>query len=180
MNLEAPYRQEIRILEPRVLVDGRGHVMEMWSERSLRQAGIDLVIRAETLARSSRGVVRGLHHQIERPQARLVRVLSGAIFAVAVDVRRSSPAFGAATCVELNDENRRAVFVPEGFSFGFMGLSGFSDVLICASEAHEPRDEHILMWNDPAFGIEWLDVGPVVLSRSDQSGRSLQDVETLD
>ncbi|KQT14382.1 dTDP-4-dehydrorhamnose 3,5-epimerase [Ramlibacter sp. Leaf400] len=147
---------EVLLVEPRVASDARGFFMESWNQRDFDAAlGTSVGFVQDNHSRSSRGVLRGLHYQLTRPQAKLVRVASGRVFDVAVDVRQSSPRRGQWVGVELSADNRRQLWVPAGFAHGFLVLSEQADVLYKASDYYDPSDERILAWDDPHVGIAW-------------------------
>jgi len=145
----------VTIIEPRVHGDDRGFFMESWNADAFRNAGMDLQFVQDNHSRSSRGVLRGLHYQQPGPQGKLVRVTSGAVFDVAVDLRRASPTFGSWIGVELSAANKRMLYVPEGMAHGFLCLEDGTDFLYKCTSSYAPANEHSLLWNDPAIGIEW-------------------------
>ncbi|TXL66340.1 dTDP-4-dehydrorhamnose 3,5-epimerase [Zeimonas arvi] len=169
----------VLIIEPRVFDDARGFFFESWNERTFaRVTGLDVRFVQDNHSRSLRGVLRGLHYQIRKPQGRLVRVVRGAIFDVAVDLRRSSPMFGRWFGIELTEDNHRQLWVPPGFGHGFLVLSESADVLYKATDYYAPEHERSLQWNDPAVGIEWP-LGGIepVLSAKDAAGLLLAQCE---
>jgi dTDP-4-dehydrorhamnose 3,5-epimerase len=129
-------------------------------------------------SRSARGVLRGLHYQISHPQGKLVRVVAGEIFDVAVDIRKSSPYFGRWFGASLSADNKRMLWVPPGFAHGFLVCSGSAEVLYKASDFYSPEHERSIIWNDPEIGIAWPLAGPPVLSAKDQAGVPLRQAET--
>lgn len=147
---------EVLIIEPRVFGDERGFFMESWNERAFSEAvGTPVRFVQDNHSRSLHGVLRGLHYQIQQPQGKLVRVTSGRVFDVAVDLRRSSPRLGQWAGVELSAENRLQLWVPPGFAHGFVVLSDSADFLYKTTDYYAPAHERALMWNDPHVGIEW-------------------------
>lgn len=167
------------IIEPRVFGDGRGFFFESFNQRVFEEAtGVSTAFVQDNQSRSSRGVLRGMHYQLHRPQGKLVRVVRGAVFDVAVDVRRSSPNFGQWIGVELSEDNRRQLWVPPGFAHGFLVLSETADFLYKTTEYYAPEFERCIAWNDVDIGINWPDtgVGPM-LSAKDQSGQHLVTAE---
>ncbi len=157
------------ILEPRVFTDERGFFMESWNDRTWREAtGLDTVFVQDNHSRSVRGVVRGLHYQVEAVQAKLVRVVSGEIYDVALDVRRGSPTCGRWTAVRLSAENQRQFWVPEGFAHAFMALSGTVDVLYKTTNYYAPEHERCIAWDDPDLGITWPLSATSVVSEKDR------------
>ena len=143
------------LLEPRVFEDPRGHFYESYRQDTFRALGIEETFVQDNHSFSRRGVLRGLHYQLGRPQAKLVRVLQGEVFDVAVDVRRGSPTFGRGVGEVLSRENRRQMFVPRGFAHGFLVLSETAEFLYKCSDFYAPDQERGLLWNDPAIAIPW-------------------------
>lgn len=167
------------ILEPKVFGDDRGFFLETWNANTFAAAGLDLRFVQDNHSRSAKGVLRGLHYQIPRPQGKLVRVVSGSVFDVAVDLRRSSPNFGKWVGVTLTAQNKRMFWVPEGFAHGFMALEDDTDFLYKCTEVYVPASEKAVRWDDPAIGIEWpLDVAPL-LSAKDKIAPLLADAEVF-
>jgi dTDP-4-dehydrorhamnose 3,5-epimerase len=147
---------EVIVLEPKLFGDARGFFMESYNRRAFAEAtGLDLDFVQDNHSRSARGVLRGLHYQIRQPQGKLVRVTSGRVFDVAVDMRRSSPTFGQWAGVELSAENHRQLWVPAGFAHGFVVLSESADFLYKTTDYYAPQYERALAWNDAHVGIEW-------------------------
>jgi dTDP-4-dehydrorhamnose 3,5-epimerase len=168
------------IIEPSVFGDERGFFMETWNEASFAMAGLKLTFVQDNHSRSQKGVLRGLHFQNPAPQGKLVRVASGAVFDVAVDLRASSPNFGQWVGVELSANNKRMMWVPEGFAHGFLTLEDNTDFLYKCTAPYAPQAEHTLAWDDPAVGIEWpLDGATPTLSAKDAAGRALDEVEAF-
>lgn len=168
------------ILEPKVWGDARGFFMESYNERSFRElTGLDLHFVQDNHSRSARGVLRGLHYQLQHPQGKLVRVVSGRVWDVAVDMRRSSPTFGKWQGVELSADNHRQFWVPAGFAHGFVVLSETADFLYKTTDYYAPEHERCLAWNDPAVGVQWLLEGlEPQLSAKDRQGLALAECET--
>jgi dTDP-4-dehydrorhamnose 3,5-epimerase len=150
------------IIHPRVFSDQRGFFMESYHRPRYAEAGIDTEFVQDNLSRSTRGTLRGLHFQIEFPQAKLVQVLEGEVFDVAVDLRTGSPTFGRWTGARLSGENHRQFFVPAGFAHGFSVLSETALFAYKCSELYHPEDEGGLLWSDPALGIDWQLTDPVL------------------
>jgi dTDP-4-dehydrorhamnose 3,5-epimerase len=146
---------DVLLIEPRVFDDARGFFFESYNKRAFAAAGIEADFVQDNHSRSCHGVLRGLHYQIEHAQAKLVRVTAGEVFDVAVDLRRSSPAFGRHVAVTLSSQNRRMLFIPPGFAHGFLVLSDAAEFLYKTSDYWYPAHERTLLWNDPALGIEW-------------------------
>lgn len=163
------------LLEPKVFGDERGFFLESWNRRSFAALGLDIDFVQDNHSRSQRGVLRGLHYQNPKPQGKLVRVVAGAVFDVAVDLRKSSPSFGQWYGIELNAANKRMLWLPEGIAHGFLCLEDAEFLYKCAGY-YEPAHQHSLLWNDPAIGIEWpLDGIEPLLSDKDRAGTSLAD-----
>jgi dTDP-4-dehydrorhamnose 3,5-epimerase len=176
MNVIETALPGVLILEPRVFGDHRGFFMETWNAAGFAAAGLDLTFVQDNHSRSQKGVLRGLHFQNPGPQGKLVRVTSGAVFDVAVDLRTSSPTFGQWTGVELSATNKRMFWVPEGFAHGFLTLEDDTDFLYKCTAPYAPGSEHTLAWDDPAVGITWPDIGMAPLvSDKDARGASLAD-----
>jgi dTDP-4-dehydrorhamnose 3,5-epimerase len=171
---------DVVVLEPRVFADDRGFFLESWNARALAAAlGFEVSFVQDNHSGSRRGVLRGLHYQVVQPQAKLVRVVRGRIFDVAVDLRRSSPTFGRWVGTELSAENRRQAFVPAGFAHGFLALSDAADVLYKTSDYYAPQHERCLIWNDPEVGVAWPLTGEPVLAAKDRTGLRLREAETF-
>lgn len=159
----------VLVLEPRVFGDARGYFFESWNARAFREAtGLDVVFVQDNESRSQRGVLRGLHYQIEQTQGKLVRVARGRVFDVCVDLRRSSPTFGQWEGFELSEENRRQVWIPAGLAHGYLVLSESADVLYKTTGFYAPLHERTIFWNDADLQIAWpVETGqePVVSAR---------------
>lgn len=182
MNVTRTEIPEVLVLEPCIHRDARGSFFESYNRAALAAAtGIDAEFVQDNQSRSGRGVLRGLHYQIRRPQGKLVRVVSGAIFDVAVDLRRGSPTFARWVGVELSGENCRQLWVPEGFAHGFLVLGDSAEVLYKTTDYYAPAHERCLVWNDPEIGIAWprVEHGPV-LSAKDGAGLRLAQAELFD
>jgi dTDP-4-dehydrorhamnose 3,5-epimerase len=146
---------EVLVIEPDVFGDSRGFFLESWHAQKFAAQGLDVSFVQDNHSRSSRGVLRGLHYQLEQPQGKLVRVVCGAVFDVAVDIRRGSPTFGQWVAAELSGENHRQLYVPPGFAHGFCVLSDSADFLYKCTDFYAPQYEHGIRWNDPDIGIDW-------------------------
>lgn len=146
---------EVLLIEPDVFGDARGFFQETWHAGKYTEAGIAAAFVQDNHSRSGRGVLRGLHYQLGRPQGKLVRVVTGAVFDVAVDIRRGSPTFGQWVGVELTEENFRQVYVPPGLAHGFCVLSEQADFLYKCTDFYAPETEHGVIWDDPDIGIDW-------------------------
>jgi len=178
INTDIP---EVLIFEPRVFGDERGFFMESYNKRVFNEAtGSDIEFVQDNHSRSSKGVLRGLHYQLEQPQGKLVRVVSGEIFDVAVDVRRSSATFGKWVSAVLSAENKHQIWVPAGFAHGFQVLSETAEVLYKATDFYAPEYERSILWNDADIGIEWPSDVPPVLSGKDGGGVSFKSADYFD
>ncbi|WP_299194665.1 dTDP-4-dehydrorhamnose 3,5-epimerase [uncultured Erythrobacter sp.] len=165
------------IIEPRVFGDERGFFMETWNAGAFAEAGLNLTFVQDNHSHSQKGVLRGLHFQNPGPQGKLVRVANGAVFDVAVDLRRTSEHFGKWVGVELSAANKRMFWVPEGFAHGFLTLEDDTDFLYKCTAPYAPQSEHTLAWDDPAVGIEWPVEGlDPIISEKDADGQALADV----
>ena len=172
---------DVLILEPRVFHDARGFFMEAYNARTLREAaGIDAEFVQDNHSHSVRGVVRGLHYQLHQPQGKLVRVVRGRVFDVAVDIRKSSATFGQWVGVELSEENHLQTWVPAGFAHGFLVLSESADVLYKTTAFYAPEHERCIVWDDPTINIQWPDMGQIMLSEKDRTGSALSAAELFD
>jgi dTDP-4-dehydrorhamnose 3,5-epimerase len=172
---------DVLILEPEVFEDERGFFLESYNRRVFREAtGLDPVFVQDNHSRSVRNVLRGLHYQIRQPQGKLVRVVAGAVFDVAVDLRRSSPTFGRWAGTLLSAENKRMLWIPEGFAHGFLVMSEYADFLYKTTDYYAPQHERTLAWNDPQIGIPWPLDGEPILSAKDRAGERLQDAALFD
>ena len=181
------------IIEPKVHGDNRGYFMETYSQRDMAEAGLNMVFVQDNQSMSVKGVLRGLHFQKEYPQGKLVRVIKGRVFDVAVDLRSGSETYGQWYGVELTEDNRKQFYISEGFAHGFLVLSDTAEFCYKVTDFYHPGDEGGLAWNDPAIGIEWpelvgdykgsakaegytlADGTPLLLSEKDQLWRGLQD-----
>lgn len=164
----------VLLLEPRVFTDERGRFLEAWSERRYREARVPGPFVQDNVSVSRRGVVRGLHYQAPRPQGKLVSVLRGAVYDVAVDVRAGSETFGRWVGVELSDDGRQ-LYIPEGFAHGFAALSEEVVLSYKCTDYYLPEADRVVLWNDPALGIDWPVEVPI-LSEKDRAGIPLADV----
>lgn len=179
MQVIATSLPEVWVLEPRVFGDERGYFFESYNERAFAQA----IGRAERFvqdnqSRSAKGVLRGLHYQRHQAQGKLVRVVSGEIFDVAVDLRRSSPTFGRWHGERLSASNKKQLWIPQGFAHGFYVLSDFAEVLYKATDFYAPEHERCVIWNDAELGIAWpLEAGGPTLSAKDREGVALRDAD---
>ncbi|MBI5904337.1 MAG: dTDP-4-dehydrorhamnose 3,5-epimerase [Deltaproteobacteria bacterium] len=170
----------ILLVEPKVFGDDRGHFFESFNERAWREAtGLDVRFVQDNQSRSVRGVLRGLHYQVVKPQGKLVRVLSGEVFDVAVDLRRGSPTFGKWTGALLSGDNRRQMWIPEGFAHGFCVTSESADFFYKCTDYYHREGERGIAWNDPLVGIRWP-VSRPILSDRDTRYPSLADLPAED
>jgi dTDP-4-dehydrorhamnose 3,5-epimerase len=169
---------DVLVVEPRVFGDERGFFFESWNRRALAHAGLDADFVQDNHSRSSRGVLRGLHYQIRHAQGKLVRVVSGEVFDVAVDLRRGSPTFGRHVALTLSAENRRMLWVPPGFAHGFCVTSDSADFLYKTTDYWHAEHERTLLWSDPALGIAWPLAGAPVIAAKDAAGTPLARAET--
>ena len=168
------------LLEPKVFGDDRGFFFESYNRRAFREAtGLDPDFVQDNHSRSARNVLRGLHYQVRQPQGKLVRVTSGEVYDVAVDLRRSSPTFGRWVGLTLSAANRRMLWVPEGFAHGFVVTSEHAEFLYKTTDYYAPEHERSLLWNDPALGIAWPVEGAPLLKPSDAAAPPLASAETF-
>ncbi len=170
---------EVVLIEPKVFGDDRGFFMETWQAGVFAAAGIDVAFVQDNHSRSRIGTLRGMHYQLQQPQGKLVRCVIGAVFDVAVDMRRSSPTFGQWVGEVLSAENRRQLWVPAGFAHGFLVLSESADFVYKCTDYYNPASERALAWNDPDLAIEWP-LGPdveVLLAKKDLAGVRFRDAE---
>ena len=172
---------EVLILEPQVFGDERGFFYESFNARRFAEAtGVSRDFVQDNHSRSARGVLRGLHYQLQQAQGKLVRVSAGEVYDVAVDLRRSSPTFGQWVGAHLSAENKRQLWVPEGFAHGFLVLSEYAEFLYKTTDYYAPTHERCIRWDDASLAIDWpLDGLTPQLSAKDQQGLSLQDAETF-
>jgi dTDP-4-dehydrorhamnose 3,5-epimerase len=179
MNLINTPIPDLLIFEPKIFGDARGFFLESFNQKTFQSlTGLDVNFVQDNHSRSSKNVLRGLHYQIQNPQGKLVRVVSGSVFDVAVDLRKSSPTFGKWHGVELSDENHRQFWVPAGFAHGFVVLSETADFLYKTTDYYAPQFERCLRWNDAEVGIDWGISNPL-LSAKDEQGLSLRDAEVF-
>lgn len=180
MKVIASELPDVLILEPRVFGDERGFFYESFNARAFSEAtGLNREFVQDNHSRSQRGVLRGLHYQLQQAQGKLVRVTAGEVYDVAVDIRRSSPTFGRWVGVHLSAENKRQLWLPEGFAHGFLVLSEYAEFLYKTTDYYAPAHERCIRWDDPSLAIDWpLDSAPQ-LSAKDQAGLSLADAEVF-
>ena len=178
MNVVPTAIADVLIIEPKVFGDERGFFFESFNHRQfaeLIRRNVDFV--QDNHRRSAKNVLRGLHYQIKQAQGKLVRVVQGTVFDVAVDIRRSSPTFGQHVGVELSADNKRMLWVPEGFAHGFVVLSDTAEFLYKTTDYWAPEFERSIAWNDPAIGIQWPIQGEPSLSVKDQQAKALAEAE---
>jgi dTDP-4-dehydrorhamnose 3,5-epimerase len=169
---------DVLLLEPRVFEDPRGWFMESYNQRAIAAViGYDGELVQDNHSHSRKGVLRGLHYQVRQPQGKLVRALSGRIFDVAVDLRRSSPSFGKWVGLEIDADSMRMLWIPPGFAHGFLVLSESADVFYKATDYYAPQHERTLRWDDPRVGIAWPLAGEPLVSEKDRRGASLADAD---
>ena len=166
---------EVLIIEPDVFGDKRGFFMESWHAQKYADLGIGLSFVQDNLSRSHKGVLRGLHYQLEQPQGKLVSVITGAVFDVAVDIRTGSPTFRQWVGVELSEDNHRQIYVPPGFAHGFCVLSDSVDFMYKCTDFYAPKYEHGIQWDDPDIGIDWPGTD-FIISEKDSHNRLLRDM----
>ncbi len=171
---------DVKLIEPTVYGDQRGFFYESFNARTFAAlTGVSTPFVQDNHSRSMRGVLRGLHYQIRQPQGKLVRVVSGEIFDVAVDIRRGSPTFGKWVGDYLSEQNKRQIWVPAGFAHGFVVVSEFAEVLYKTTDYWAPEHERSILWNDATIGIEWPDAGELVLSAKDLAGKAFEEAEVF-
>jgi len=169
---------DVKLIEPKVFGDARGFFFESYNRRSLSTAGLDAEFVQDNHSRSHRGVLRGLHYQIQHSQGKLVRVIAGAVFDVAVDLRRASPTFGEHVAVELSADNKRMLWIPPGFAHGFIVVSKAAEFMYKTTDYWYAEHERTLLWSDPALRIRWPLAGAPVITSRDAAGSPLAVAET--
>lgn len=172
---------DVLVIEPKVFGDSRGFFFESFNQKAFDEAiGQHVDFVQDNHSRSAKGVLRGLHYQVQQPQGKLVRVVSGTVFDVAVDIRRSSSTFGRWVGVELSESNHRQLWVPAGFAHGFLVLSETADFLYKTTDYYAPAHERCIRWDDASIGIEWPGAGvPLTLSAKDAAGTSFDAAEVF-
>lgn len=173
---------DVLIIEPKVFGDARGFFLESFNQKAFDEAvGAHVEFVQDNHSRSAQGVLRGLHYQIEQPQGKLVRAARGAVFDVAVDIRKSSPTFGQWVGVELSEDNHKQMWVPAGFAHAFLVLSESADFMYKTTDYYAPNHERAIAWDDPVLGIRWPDVGsPPKLSAKDAVASAFRTAEVFD
>jgi dTDP-4-dehydrorhamnose 3,5-epimerase len=171
----------VYIIEPKVFGDHRGYFMETYNYEDFKKAGLDMVFVQDNQSKSKKGVLRGLHYQKPNPQGKLVRVISGEVFDVAVDLREGSPTYGNWEGVILNSENKKQFYVPAGFAHGFVVLSEEAEFVYKCTEFYHPENEGSILWNDPEIGIEWPvnDINSVLLSEKDKNAQTFEKYKAM-
>ena len=169
---------EVLLLEPKVFGDERGFFFESYNRRTLAELGVNADFVQDNHSRSTKGVLRGLHYQRHHPQGKLVRVIAGEVFDVAVDLRRSSRSYGQWVSSTLSAENKRMMWIPPGFAHGFLTLSESAEFLYKTTDYWHPDDERCLIWNDPDLAIAWPLAGEPQLAAKDRAGLKLRTAET--
>jgi dTDP-4-dehydrorhamnose 3,5-epimerase len=171
---------DVLIIEPKVFGDERGFFLESFNEKTFREkTGVTVSFVQDNHSRSAQNVLRGLHYQIQNPQGKLVRVTSGSVYDVALDIRKSSATFGQWTGCLLSADNHKQLWVPPGFAHGFVVLSEVADFLYKTTNYYSPGHERCILWNDPALKIDWKFTGKPVLSVKDQAGVPLDQAEVF-
>lgn len=169
---------DVKVLEPQVFTDGRGFFLESYNKRTFAEAvGFTDEFVQDNHSRSSKNILRGLHYQLENVQGKLLRVVTGTIYDVVVDMRKSSPAFGKWAAFTLSSEKHTLLWVPPGFAHGFLVVSDYADVLYKTTNFYDPLSERCLIWNDPDLKIPWPLKGDPLISSKDSQGKKLRDLE---
>ena len=176
LRCEATSIPGVLLFTPRIFGDARGFFLQTYQTKLYAEAGLDRVFVQDNLSRSRHGTIRGLHYQLRQPQAKLVSVLRGAVLDVAVDIRRGSPTFGQYVVAELSEDNRRQLFIPEGFAHGFQVLTDTADFHYKCSDFYAPGDEYGVAWNDPGLAVPWRETHLPIVSAKDQQLPKLADV----
>lgn len=181
MNVIQTTIPEVLIIEPKVYGDERGFFFESFNQRVFaNKTGVEKRFVQDNHSRSGKNVLRGLHYQIKQPQGKLVRVVVGEVFDVAVDLRRSSPTFGRWVGLVLSGENKRMVWIPEGFAHGFLVRSEFAEFLYKTTGYYTPEDERCIIWRDPDLAIDWPFDGEPRLAEKDKVGKLVHDAEVFE
>ena len=180
MNMIKTDIPDVLIVEPQVFGDARGFFYESFNQKVwLEKTGLQTTFLQDNHSCSLKNVLRGLHYQIQQPQGKLVRVVRGTVFDVAVDIRKSSPSFGRWTGAELSAENKRMLWIPEGFAHGFLVLSDVAEFLYKTTDYWAPQYERTIIWNDPDLAIAWPLQGQPILSAKDAQGKLFKEGEML-
>lgn len=180
MNATPLTNPDVVLIEPKVFGDERGFFFESYNQRDFAQAtGLQLEFVQDNHSRSAKNVLRGLHYQVQQPQGKLVRVVQGEVYDVAVDLRKSSAHFGRWVGVHLSAENKRQLWIPAGFAHGFVVLSDTAEFLYKTTDYYAPAHERCIRWDDPAIGIHWPIAAPPILAAKDAAGKLLGDAEVF-
>ena len=180
MKVVPTARADVLILEPKVFGDERGFFLESYNRRAFGEAtGLDIEFVQDNHSRSARNVPRGLHYQIHQPQGKLVRVVAGEVFDVAVDLRKSSATFGRWVGFTLSAADKRMAWIPAGFAHGFVVLSDFAEFLYKTTDYYAPQHEKSVLWNDAEIGIQWPLTAPPILSAKDAGGNTFRDADVF-
>lgn len=173
---------DVLLIEPQVFGDHRGFFMETWQARRFEEFGVPATFVQDNHSRSAQGILRGLHYQIEQPQGKLVRVVQGEVFDVAVDLRRRSATFGQWVAARLSADNKHMLWVPPGFAHGFYVISPSAEFVYKCTDYYAPEHERTLLWDDPDLAIDWplVEGQPPVLSGKDAAGRGLAEAEVYE
>jgi dTDP-4-dehydrorhamnose 3,5-epimerase len=179
MQVIATQHPEVLLLRPKVFGDARGFFLESYNRKAFAEIGVGAEFVQDNHSRSAKGVLRGLHYQVRQPQGKLVRVVAGEVFDVAVDLRRSSPHFGRVATMRLSAETHEIAWIPPGFAHGFLVLSEYSEFLYKTTDYYAPEFERSLRWNDPALDIAWPLDGEPLLSAKDRAALPLAECEVF-
>lgn len=180
MNIIPTHIPDVLVIEPRVFEDDRGFFYESYNEKAFaHRTGISVHFVQDNHSRSSRHILRGLHYQIQQPQGKLVRVIAGSVFDVAVDLRKRSATFGQWTGCLLSAENKRQLWLPAGLAHGFLVISDYAEVLYKTTDYYAPNHERCILWNDPDLAIAWPLTADPILSKKDQAGQRFQAAEVF-
>ena len=181
MNVIPTHIPDLLIIEPRIFGDDRGFFFESYNEKSFAEkTGISPKFVQDNHSLSTKNVLRGLHYQIQETQGKLVRVISGEVLDIAVDIRRSSPTFGQWASCLLTGENKRQFWVPEGFAHGFVVLSDSAEFLYKTTNYYAPQYDRVILWNDPDLGVDWQLKGEPILSDKDKAGKRFKEADLFD
>jgi dTDP-4-dehydrorhamnose 3,5-epimerase len=181
MNVIPTHIPDLLIIEPRIFGDDRGFFFESYNEKSFAEkTGISPKFVQDNHSLSTKNVLRGLHYQIQETQGKLVRVISGEVLDIAVDIRRSSPTFGQWASCLLSGENKRQFWVPEGFAHGFVVLSDSAEFLYKTTNYYAPQYDRVILWNDPDLGVDWQLKGEPILSDKDKAGKRFKEADLFD
>ena len=181
MNVIPTHIPDVLIIEPRIFGDDRGFFFESYNEKSFAEkTGISPKFVQDNHSLSLKNVLRGLHYQIQEPQGKLVRAVSGEVLDIAVDIRRSSPTFGQWASCLLSAENKRQFWIPEGFAHGFVVLSDSAEFLYKTTNYYAPQYDRVILWNDPDLGVDWQLKGEPILSAQDQAGKRFKEADLFD